>query len=60
MLILKTTDSKLESKNGQRLEVLRVITEPDAAHDAEVLPMYAVRLEDGSETELWFDEIAHA
>jgi hypothetical protein len=37
--------------------VVRQITEPDATHDAEVLPMYVIRFEDGVEIEAFPDEV---
>lgn len=52
------TDSELRSRNGQRVTVMSVITEPDATHDAEVLPMYRVRFRsDGHQTETFGDEL---
>ena len=42
---------------GQKFTILREITEPDDTHDAEVLPMYVIRFEDGHEIEAWPEEI---
>jgi hypothetical protein len=44
-------------REGQRFEVLRVITTADATHDAEVLPMYRIRFPDGFETDAWPEEV---
>lgn len=57
MYRLNTTDSKLKHRNGRAVTIMRTITEPDDSHDAEVLPMHAVRFHDGFETELWPDEL---
>lgn len=57
-MIFQTTDSDLARRNGQAVEVVGAITEPDAYHDEEVLPMYLVRFPDGFETEVWDDELA--
>ncbi|KKM03831.1 hypothetical protein LCGC14_1770540 [marine sediment metagenome] len=42
---------------GQRFEVLSVIDTPDKDHDAEVLPMYRIRFEDGHITDAWPEEV---
>ncbi len=48
---------------GQRFTVLRKITKRNMTeadrveYDAEVLPMYKIRFEDGHETSVWPDEI---
>lgn len=57
MKILKTSDSELKIRNGQTLEIIRKIEEPDKTHDLEVLPMTVVKFKDGYQTELWDDEI---
>ena len=44
-------------RRGQGFRVLRVITEPDETHDAEVLPMYRIRFEDGFEIDAWPEEV---
>ena len=43
--------------NGKRFRVLGVVTQPDATHDAEVLPMYVIELEDGDILEAWPEEV---
>lgn len=48
---------QFESRIGQPFKVTGVITEADADHDAEVLPMFAIRFADGFETEAWPEEI---
>ncbi len=45
------------SRKGQRFEVVRQITEPDATHDAEALPMYVIRFDDGAEIEAFPEEV---
>lgn len=57
MYRLNTTDSELKHRNGRAVVIQRTITEPDETHDAECLPMLAVRFHDGFETELFPDEI---
>lgn len=42
---------------GQPFTLIREITEPDAGHDAEVLPMYVIRFPDGEEIEAWPEEV---
>ncbi len=44
-------------RNGQEVTVVRTITEPDATHDREVLPMLVIRFPDGLEIEAWPFEI---
>lgn len=44
-------------RNGQVFVLVREITEPDASHDAEVLPVYVIRFPDGVEIEAWPEEI---
>lgn len=44
-------------REGQEFELVRTITEPDATHDAEVLPMYVIRFSDGVEIEAWPEEV---
>ena len=60
MYFLQTTDSKLKHRNGHVLTIVRTITEPDESHDAESLPMHAVRFRDGFEAELWPDELGES
>lgn len=57
-MIFQTTDSNLATRNGHTVTVVKAISEPDAYHDEEVLPMYRVRFPDGFETEVWDDELA--
>lgn len=54
---LKTADSNLKHRNGQKARVVREITEPESGFDAEVLPMWEVRFGDGFQTEVWPDEL---
>lgn len=53
----KSTDSNLKHRNGQFASVTGVITEADAEHDAEVLPMLKIQFGDGYATEVWEDEL---
>jgi hypothetical protein len=46
-----------KERNGQGCKVVETITEPDATHDEEVLPMYRVQFEDGATIEAWPEEI---
>lgn len=45
------------AREGQPCEVLRWVTDPDADHDAEVLPMAVIRFADGVEIEAWPEEV---
>lgn len=45
------------NREGQRFNVLAKITEPDEDHDAEVLPMYRIRFDDGFEIDAWPEEV---
>lgn len=53
----QTTASDEADRNGQSIEVTRVIRRADEDHDWEVLPMFGIRFPDGHETEAWRDEI---
>ena len=45
-------------RDGQPVQVIRVIEEPDAKHDAEVLPMFEIRFpNDDTYTEAWPEEL---
>ena len=44
-------------REGEPFTVLAAITEPDADHDAEVLPMYRIRFTDGTVIEAWPEEV---
>ena len=44
-------------RRGQAFDIIGKITEPDATHDAEVLPMYRIRFADGTEIEAWPEEV---
>lgn len=59
---LRTSDSdKHTTFNGQPFQLLRWITEPDATHDAEVLPMAVIYLPNSdTEWEVFEDEILEA
>lgn len=57
MNTFRSADTAHRARNGQQCEVIRTITEPDASHDAEVLPMHVVRFADGVELEAFADEI---
>lgn len=57
---LKTSDSELIDRNGQEVEVVREIVNPEAGFDAEVLPMTLIRFADGTETAVLQDELVPA
>lgn len=42
---------------GQEFTVIRTITEPDATHDEEALPMYVIQFSDGVQIEAWPEEV---
>lgn len=44
-------------REGQPFEVLAKVTEPGDHHDAEVLPMYRIRFQDGTEVDAWPEEV---
>ncbi len=52
-----TPFDQYSERKGQPFEVVGKITEPDADHDFEVLPMYRIRFADGVEIEAWPDEV---
>lgn len=52
-----TPFSQYEARNGQQVEIMRVIRRPDATHDRECLPMYEVRFADGETIEAWPEEL---
>lgn len=56
-VVLKSVDSELVDRNGQLVEILGQITEPNEEFDAEVLPMMRIRFADGFETVVWPDEL---
>jgi len=51
------TEPELKRRSGQPITILRAFTEPDATHDWEVLPMFAIRCDDGHEAEAFRDEL---
>lgn len=63
--VFHTIDSLVISRDGQEVEVVRLITEEDWRHDpevrqhfdSEVLPMYRVRFQDGSVLNVFPDEL---
>lgn len=44
-------------RDGQHFTLVRVIDKADDDHDEEVLPMYAIRFDDGTEIEAWPEEV---
>lgn len=44
-------------RNGETFTPVSTITEPDATHDAEVLPMHVIRFRDGEQVEAWPEEV---
>lgn len=46
-------------RDGQRFEFVALVHEPDDEHDAEVLPMYRIRFDDGTEIEAWPEEVGY-
>lgn len=57
MAKFKSPYEQYANRVGQEFELVRTITEPDATHDAEVLPMYVIRFADGEEIEAWPEEV---
>jgi hypothetical protein len=57
MAIFESPYDQYETRNGQHFEIVREISEADELHDAEVLPMYVIRFDDGCEIEAWPEEI---
>ena len=49
--------SQYASRRGETFTVERIIMAPDVDHDAEVLPMYGIRFEDGEAIEAWPEEV---
>lgn len=43
--------------SGRPATVVRVISEPDSDHDAESLPMFVIRFDDGVCIEAWEEEL---
>lgn len=56
-LIFRTPYDQHADRRGQAFVIINKITEPDSTHDAEVLPMYRIRFEDGIELEAWPEEV---
>lgn len=50
--------SQHADRNGQTFVVVRKISEPDEEHDAESLPMYRIRFNDGFEIDAFQNEFA--
>ena len=42
-MIFNSPYDQYKERNGQLCEILNIFSEPDANHDAEVLPMYEIR-----------------
>lgn len=55
--IYNTQAKQFSDKNGEICAIVRTISEPDATHDIEALPMHVVRFNDGTEYEVWPDEL---
>jgi len=53
----QTDDSALSKYNGLAFEVVRKIDKPELGFDAEVLPMYVIKLENDVELAVFPDEI---
>ena len=51
--IIRTIDADMRHLNGRAVTIVRVIDEPDEAHDPEVLPMFV----DQDGHEWWADEL---
>lgn len=43
--------------NGRPFKVVHIVDTPDGEHDAEVLPMYGIRFDDGTVIEAWPEEV---
>lgn len=57
MNVFSSPYEQYNNRNGQSFELIKVIDIPDENHDAEVLPMFLIRFEDGVEIEAYFEEI---
>lgn len=55
--VFRTPYEQYSAHDGKACEVIRVISEPDDQHDAECLPMFGIRFDDGTEIEAWPEEI---
>lgn len=53
----RTGFEQYAERNGQPFTIIGFIDAPDADHDAETVPMFKVRFEDGEEIEAWPAEI---
>jgi hypothetical protein len=53
----RTPYEQYRNRDGESIEIVRKIETPDEEHDEEVLPMYVVRFEDGTEIEAWPEEL---
>lgn len=48
---------QMSEHNGKHFFIIGFIDEPDENHDAESLPMFRIRFEDGEEIEAWPYEV---
>jgi len=55
-IVFNSTDS--DGHRGKTGVITRVVTEPNAQYDIDVLPMCEIRLEDGTKTAAWMDELS--
>lgn len=53
----KASFDQYRERDGQKFTLIGVVDTPDERHDAEVLPMFKIRFEDGYETEAWPEEV---
>ena len=53
----RTDFDQYRDRDGERFTFVRVVDTPDEHHDAEVLPMYVIRFDDGVEIEAWPEEV---
>jgi hypothetical protein len=52
-----TPFDQYKAHEGQPFELVGMFDVPDDNHDAEVLPMFLIRMSDGLEIEAWPEEV---
>ncbi|MBC8742753.1 hypothetical protein F6X40_40450 [Paraburkholderia sp. UCT31] len=57
LYVYKSPYDQYKHLNGHQFRIVKAITEADAKHDLEVLPMYVGQFESGETVELWPEEI---
>lgn len=60
MAQFKTVYEQHAERDGQTFSIVKAITEADETHDKEVLPMFVIEFEDGTQIEAWPEEVNDA